>query len=144
MNARRFTPLLAASLLVLFSTCNDAPVAPDDLSISAAKGGKPKPPVLPYDCAVGQTVLWNGSAFVCADPSITGWEIVQNTVLTGDVGSVGCPTGKVVLGGGYTGTAGDTNDDGPVQIGPNQWGWAILQGHLTTVTIYAICADGSP
>ena len=29
---------------VIFTTCNDAPVAPDDLSISAAKGGIPGPP----------------------------------------------------------------------------------------------------
>ena len=120
-----------------------SPEAPAEASpdISFAKGGKPKPPTLPGDCAVGQTVKWNGTVFVCSAGSISGWEIVQNTVV-GD-GTVACPTGKVVLGGGFTGTAGSVFDSAPIQIGPNNSGWSITQGHLAITTIYAICADGS-
>jgi len=36
--------LLVVGVFLIFTTCNDAPVAPDDLSISAAKGGIPGPP----------------------------------------------------------------------------------------------------
>jgi len=42
MSVRRFAPLFAVSLFALFTTCNDAPVAPDGLSPSfAAKCGTP-------------------------------------------------------------------------------------------------------
>ncbi len=122
------------------TTAPEASATPQ-LEVSFAKGRKPKPPTLPGDCLVGQTVVWDGTAFVCADRSITGWEIVQNAV-TGSAGTALCPVGKVVLGGGYLGTGGNVFDNGPVQVG-SQWGWSITQGHLSNQVIYAICADGA-
>ena len=148
--------ILVSAVLVIplfMYGCGKEPTAPDvpastGTEVSFAKGGKPKPPTLPGDCAVGQTVVWNSSAFVCADPSITGWEIVQVSVTTDafTFGRAACPTGKVVLGGGIKAevtNSGPLNDTGPVQIGPNQWGWEARYSNVVPSTVYAICADGS-
>jgi hypothetical protein len=43
MHARRSAPLLAVALLLLFTTCSDAPVAPSSAGIRTAPGGEPGP-----------------------------------------------------------------------------------------------------
>ncbi len=108
----------------------------------------PPPPPLPVGCAAGQTITWDGTQWQCANPSITGWEIVQSSISV--TGIVSCPVGKVILGGGSVrvplnqGT-GWIATSGPIQTGPNQWGWQVdYATHQVTGTIYAICADGSP
>ncbi len=87
MDARRTMPLLAVSLLVAFTTCDQAPtVAPDDVGIRAAPGGgggkpeKAKPN--PTECIDGQVAKWDeaSTSWVCAADQTqedTGYELVS-------------------------------------------------------------------
>ena len=133
------------------TTAPEASATPP-LEVSFAKGGKPKPPTLPGDCLVGQTVVWDGTAFVCADPSITGWEVVQQSFSGTTGGAAACPVGKVILAGGFrtpneyrSQTIATILVNEPVQIGQNQWGWSVVGTDFPrgNWVIYAVCSDQS-
>lgn len=127
----------------------DGGVAAADIQDGAVTNAKigSDVPLPPATCSTDQIIKWDGSVWVCADPvSISGWEIVTNTV-SGSSGTVACPTGKVVLGGGYEGGSSGsqaTHVDRPIQIATDQWGWEMQSGLSQTWTIYAICAEASP
>ena len=54
--------------------------------------------VPPRDCSTNQIIKWNGSAWVCS--SLERVTRVFDPVLSRNGGTVNCPTGKTVTGGG--------------------------------------------
>lgn len=104
-------------------------------------------PLPPTTCSTNQIIKWSGSAWICSDAlSITGWLKVQQTFFSSTGGTIYCPAGKLVLGGGFfstTSSAAPVAASRPVQSGSTH-GWSVVTGNADNWTVYAICADGSP
>ncbi len=161
MDARRAVPLLAVSLLVAFTTCDQAPtVAPDDVGIRAAPGGgggKPdKAEPNPSGCAEGQVAEWDATAeeWVCADAILgaTTLGVEQRAVnfivpagQTRDAIAF-CQGGKVATGGGY---AVPTQLKAVIsrwtQNAAGESGWEVRMVNTLSVqaqlTVYVVCIN---
>ena len=101
-----------------------------------------------------------GAPPACLEPShiqfswteggFAGWEVVSVGVNGTDRGTVSCPSGKVVLGGGFETpseyrfqTIANVLINRPILVSGNVWGWEVQGTSFPkgNWTIYAICAS---
>ena len=148
-------PLVLVAAVWLYG-CDKVPVEPESAVVesttsstpSYAKGGKPKPPVLPTDCTGGQTITWDATdgEFVCTDTGAAG--AVSVLTVAEDVDLTPLWTGEKILScpAEYTSIS-----SGWILISPNidlareylyqgyrfkvldSWKW-LFKNHSTTLT----------
>jgi len=118
-----------------------SPITVDGTTISLSDTG----------CASGEVLGWNGASWECVQPvSSLGYQRVPGSFnvvgFTISTGTIICPAGTNVVGGGYSGVNFGNSVMGSFPSSETTWSVTVSNNFLITdnVSIYVLCIDNTP